>query len=88
MIEDTPEKIINQNFERIRKSAKKRTAHSYEFRIDQLKKLEAIFDKYESEIYRAKKADLGMGKTNTYLTGIFGIKAGKNNQKSQILSQI
>ena len=76
MIEDTPEKIINQNFERISKSSKKQTAHSYEFRIDQLKKLEAMFDKYENEIFNAKKNDLGMSKTQTYITAIFGIKAG------------
>ena len=79
MMEDTPEKIINQNFERISASSKKRTTHSYEFRMDQLTKLENVIDKYEKEINEAKQKDLGMGEVATFVTAIFNIQSGKHN---------
>ena len=49
------------------------------------RQFKVLIDKYENEIYKVKKNDLGMGKTSTYLTAIFGIKAGKNKKKSQTL---
>ena len=79
MMEDTPTKVINQNFERISASAKKRTCHSYEFRMDQLLKLESVIEKYEKEIYAAKKKDLGMGEVGTYVTTIFNVQSGKDD---------
>lgn len=85
MIEDTPENIINQNFERIKISSKKRTAHSYEFRMDQLKKLETALEKFEKDIYDAKKKDLGMNEINSYLTTIFNVRSGNLDQKSKTL---
>ena len=84
MMEDTPEKIINQNFERISLSSKKRKAHSYEFRMDQLNKLENVIEKYEQQINEAKKKDLGMGELGTFISTIFNTKSGNNNKISRM----
>ena len=82
MMEDTPQKIINENFETIRAASKKRRAHPIEFRLEQLQKLDNMITTYEEQIYEAKRIDLEMGKLSSYATAVFNCQAGKSNQKS------
>lgn len=73
---DTPKETIEQRFEMITQSTKKRTTQSVEFRLAQLRKLNETLDKYENEICEAKRKDLGMSDIDSFFTAIVNIKLG------------
>lgn len=75
---DTPKETIEQRFEMITESTKKRSTQSVEFRLKQLRKLNETLDKYEKEICEAKRKDLGMSETDSFFTAIVNIKLGKS----------
>lgn len=52
------------------------TTLSYEFRLNALKKLDQAIKKYEPEIYKALKEDLGKSEFEAYLTEVGMVYSG------------
>ena len=77
-ISETPEKVLNEVFSSMKAAAKSRKTRPLEFRMAQLRSLDACLDKYEAEIFQAKKTDLGMCSFDSFLTASLNIKTGKD----------